>query len=838
MTKRTYNQLPPIVNNYPLDTYEHGWFGVIIPQARTNIITNPSFETATTDWALEGLGTSIARSAAQQYHGAYSLAVTPSTVTTAGCAYIGVLGFTSGTTYVASAKVRGVAGVPYAISIRDISGNILSRSGFIGTGEWQWVWTFYAETSTTTRRVYITKDGSTSTGIFYVDGVQVEACGTEGVFVTTYIDGDQNGLVPNQFPPAYLWAGTPHASISTRSGQTRAGGRVLKFSSFGFLLTAIIGLGLITPDDAVIPFSFLDGGQYQRTRFGPRQFTLTGQFSGVSPRDIQQKRKGLASLLSRDMIAMPQPLVLEYEAFDQNGVQLSHAGRIVANYKDGLGGNNDNLFAESAPITFTQYLPVITTHDAGATLDTQDSVSNAQYFITRSSTGAWGILGASGANGVVRAIAIAPNGYVYVGGDFTDFGGSGADYIARWDGLAWSAVGSATALNNTVYALAFDPNGTLYVAGAFTNAGGNANADGIATWNGSAWGNLSTGTGAAVLSLAVTGTGTLYAGGQFSSIGTSGADCIAYWNGSVWSNLASDTAINSSVYALAIGLDGKLYVGGAFTNANGIANADYIASWDGASWAALSTGANTDVRALAVGANGLVYAGGGFTTIGGITASHIAQWNGVGWSPLGSGITTDVYTLAFVNNVLYVGGVIATAGGLSVPDGFAVWTGASWVYADVDLPGSPTVYALAGDPAGTLYMAFDTTGTATASGVTTVTNTGTAKAYPTIIFKAVSNATGRIYRITNASTNRTIYFNYTIQDGETLILKLQPDAISFVSTFRGNIISAILPGSNEADFFLQRGENRIAVFTADADTTAVIQWPISYESLDDLVIAP
>jgi hypothetical protein len=74
--------------------------------------------------------------------------------------------------------------------------------------------------------------------------------------------------------------------------------------------------------------------------------------------------------------------------------------------------------------------------------------------------------------------AVAVSGTnVYVGGVFTDAGGNpNADYIARWDGSAWHALGDG--VNGTVNAIAVS--GTdLYVGGWFTDAGGNPNADGI-----------------------------------------------------------------------------------------------------------------------------------------------------------------------------------------------------------------------------------------------------------------------------------------------------------------------------------------------------------------------
>lgn len=847
--KRTYNQLPPIVNNYPLDTYEHGWFGVIVPQARTNLITNPSFETATTDWALEGLGTSIARSTTQQYHGAYSLAVTPSAVTTAGCAYIGVLSLTSGTTYVTSAKVLGIAGVPYTLSVRDISGNVLARYDFVGTGTWQWVWVHYTETSTTTRRVYITKNGSTNTGIFYIDGVQVEACGSEGVFVTTYIDGDQLGLVPNQFPPAYLWTGTPHASSSTRSGQTRAGGRVMKFSSFGFLLTAIIGLGLITPDHAAIPYSLLDGAQYQRTRFPPDQFTLTGRLSGRTPRETQRNRSSLLQLLSRETIATDQPLVLTYQAFDGDGAELSQAAQITAIYQDGGGGNADNLFAESIPITFTQHLPFITTQSDGAALDTQDSIS-VNALIAKRTNGSWDGVGGgvTGGVGQVRAIVEGLDGTIYIGGDFTNGGGTGGDYLVQYNPTSgtYAVVGSATAMTGPVHALAVAANGSIIIGGNFLNADGIAAADYIVRYTpGTGYAAIgASGANNTIQAVFVAQNGDIYAGGAFTDIGGSGADFGARFDGTNWNTLQSATALNQIVFAFAQTGSDTIVLGGAFTNAGGVADADRLAVYtpSGNTFTALvASGAGGTVSALALAPNGLLYIGGQFTTIGGVTANYAAVWNGTSMTPLAG--ATDISStvnrmIVLRDGSILFGGLFTSIAGLPTADRIARFGSGAYTLIDADLPGALEILALFQSRTGDIYIGFDTSGTATASGVTTVTNTGTVRAYPTITFRATTNAAGRVYQIFNASTNKIIYFNYSIQDGETLTLILQPDNITFISTFRGNIISAILPGSNEAEFFLQRGENRIAVFTADADTTATIHWTNSYESLDDLVLAP
>ena len=53
-------------------------------------------------------------------------------------------------------------------------------------------------------------------------------------------------------------------------------------------------------------------------------------------------------------------------------------------------------------------------------------------------------------------------------------------------GAAWSTVGTASSISGPVSALAVNGN-DLYVGGNFTNAGGNPAADYLMRWNGSGW---------------------------------------------------------------------------------------------------------------------------------------------------------------------------------------------------------------------------------------------------------------------------------------------------------------------------------------------------------------
>jgi hypothetical protein len=235
------------------------------------------------------------------------------------------------------------------------------------------------------------------------------------------------------------------------------------------------------------------------------------------------------------------------------------------------------------------------------------SGNNAPASASIATLGNWAGVGDGGGNidSYVRGIAVSGTD-VYVVGDFTDAANiPAADYVAKWNGSSWSALGSNGAgdgsLNNIVYGIAVS--GTdLYVGGSFSNVNNNGTiltaADHIAKWNGTNWSALgSNGAGSGsinstVQTVAVSGSN-VYVGGNFTNVNNGGvvipeADYIAKWDGANWSALGSNGAgngsINSTVYAIAVS-GSNVYAGGAFTDVNNggtvLTAADRVAKWDG-----------------------------------------------------------------------------------------------------------------------------------------------------------------------------------------------------------------------------------------------------------------
>jgi hypothetical protein len=335
----------------------------------------------------------------------------------------------------------------------------------------------------------------------------------------------------------------------------------------------------------------------------------------------------------------------------------------------------------------------------------------------------------------VKAIAIEGTN-VYVGGGFIDAAGiAEADTLAVWNAQtqSWSAVdpshsyppyGGAllTTGSGGVNALAVS-NGILYVGGPFRNAANIPEADALVRWDGTNWSALGgyvfqgQSDGALLCTQLLNGQPSPCRNNtRVNAIAVDGpnvyvgcTDCrdvmehptwdnVLVWDGGAWQGLGANStndngAISEGIHvrALVLGPAGELYVGGGFTEAADIPDADYLARWFNGSWSAV--GGNgvsgvipppANVYALTFFGSDL-YAGGSFKDANGdLKGDGIIKWNGSSWVTLGdnglgdgamtSGCCTgSVYALAASSGDVYAGGSFFNAGGIVTADNVARW---------------------------------------------------------------------------------------------------------------------------------------------------------------------
>jgi hypothetical protein len=310
----------------------------------------------------------------------------------------------------------------------------------------------------------------------------------------------------------------------------------------------------------------------------------------------------------------------------------------------------------------------------------------------------WSSLGSgfAGSLGAAKAMTVFDDGSgpaLHVTGYFTSVDGVPANYVAKWDGAAWSALGSGLDGPGAALTTWDDGNGpALCIGGDFLQAGGTS-ASAIASWNGTVWSSLGGGVGGVspfVAALAVFDDGNgvaLHAGGTFTSAGGIPASRIARWNGASWSALGS--GVNDSVVSLVTHDDGggaALHVGGRFTSAGGTA-VEQLAKWDGTAWSAPGDMGGPPlllVSALASfddGGGARLVAAGWFVDSRVILTSRIASWDGVSWATLGRGLDDAVRAFAWFDDgggtALHVGGSFFSAGETTL-NGIGRWDGAGW----------------------------------------------------------------------------------------------------------------------------------------------------------------
>ena len=274
-----------------------------------------------------------------------------------------------------------------------------------------------------------------------------------------------------------------------------------------------------------------------------------------------------------------------------------------------------------------------------------------------------------------------------VAGQFNQIGTTAVNNIAAWDGTSWTAMGQG--VNGPVRALAVH-NGVLYAGGQFSTAGTTSNVNNIAAWNGSGWTHLDngmTGSGSVFVGALLSTSNGLVAGGSFQNAGLTSSlttNNIAQWNGTSWnSNFNSLSNIfNGPIYTLRE-FGGQIYAAGTF-------NSPHLntARWNGSTWSNNGTGINL-VNNVPYNGVAAQYVYGGNLIVGGHflnadnlpTTQHIASWNGSSWSAMPGGDLPDtidaVHDFINYNNKLYAGGAL-TQMGTTLLKGVGEWNGSNW----------------------------------------------------------------------------------------------------------------------------------------------------------------
>jgi uncharacterized delta-60 repeat protein len=246
-----------------------------------------------------------------------------------------------------------------------------------------------------------------------------------------------------------------------------------------------------------------------------------------------------------------------------------------------------------------------------------------------------------GADGTVSAIAVRSDGKVLIGGTFANYNEAPVQRLARLgsDGVLDTNFDAGLGADGEISQIVVLPDNKLLIAGAFTLYDGTPR-NGIARLleDGDLDTTFDPGDGAqgAVHAVVRLADGKLLIAGafsQFAGVARAGVARLME-NGGLDLGFSPGAGADAAVFALAVQADGKILIGGDFTNYDGVA-ASRIARLEsdgGLDPAGFNTGAGADgkVTAIAVQADGKVVMGGDFSGYRGQPRSHLARLNADG----------------------------------------------------------------------------------------------------------------------------------------------------------------------------------------------------------------
>ncbi|MTB06232.1 MAG: hypothetical protein F2934_03765, partial [Actinobacteria bacterium] len=189
--------------------------------------------------------------------------------------------------------------------------------------------------------------------------------------------------------------------------------------------------------------------------------------------------------------------------------------------------------------------------------------------------------------------------------------------------------------------------------------------------------NTGTGFNNFVYSVAIQSNGKIVVGGDFTQFSGSAVSYLIRLNADGTKDTSFTATVNGYVNSIVVQLDNKIVIGGGFTQLNGSA-VKYIARLnsdgtpDTAFTASVGSGFNFDVNALALQSDGKILAGGAFTQFQGGGPAYVARLNADGTKDstfagnVGSGLNLDVYSIALQSTgKIVIGGAFTQLGSAS-----------------------------------------------------------------------------------------------------------------------------------------------------------------------------
>lgn len=238
----------------------------------------------------------------------------------------------------------------------------------------------------------------------------------------------------------------------------------------------------------------------------------------------------------------------------------------------------------------------------------------------------------------VNCFAIQSNGFIVVGGYFTGLNGQPRTNLARLKANGTLDAGFNLPSDAEVMCLAAQPDGQVLVGGYFTNIAGHLHtclarisSSGVVDDTFSPSITTESNAGATqVNALAVQPDGKILLGGWFTNLCGQSRWSLGRLNpdGTLDSGFTAD-ALGGAVYCITLQADGKILVGGQFTSLAGQTRNGLARLYpDGTLDADFAPPINSyGVFALAVQVDGKILVGGGFTNITGLTGNCIERLN-------------------------------------------------------------------------------------------------------------------------------------------------------------------------------------------------------------------